>query len=215
MSLIKKIKTIIVGAGLASVIAVNARADPKLKLEALGEFPTTNQAIVRTKALANLPGDVSAYGFVDFYGRSSDAFYSEANIGREIYRGLGAKLEWNGGTGVDDVFRVGPNFTPRLHDRLFLDLKLYPLAVRSDGEVQPTGQFNLFGRLDLPRDFYLENWTDVNIDYRKNPERRISIQSETTLGKKIVGNLSVEGQVAYNVNVPDELQGRAGIRYEF
>ena len=205
----------IMGVGLASVIAVNARADPKLQLEALGEFPTTNQAIVRARALSDLPGDIHAFGFVDFYGRTSDAFYSEANLGRKIYRGLGAKLEWNGGTGMDDVFRAGPNFVPRLHDRLFLDLKLYPLTIRSDGKVQPTGQFSLFGRLDLPKDSYVENWTDVNINYGRSTDRRINIQSETTVGKKVVGNLSVEAQAAYNVNAPDEVQGRAGIRYEF
>ncbi len=75
-----------------------------------------------------------------------------------------------------------------------------------------TGQFSLFGRVDLPSDVYVENWTDINVPYTNPKETTVS--SELTVGKTFVGKLAVEGQVAYNVNIPG-FQGRAGLRYDF
>lgn len=201
--------------GLLGILFGTARAEPKLQLEALGEFPKTKQAIIRITTLTDLPGKVNAFAFSDFYGKSSDAFYSEVSLGKELHGNLGAKLEWNGGTSMDDVFRFGVNYIPKLHDKLFLDLKLYPLNVKSDGKLQKTGQFSLFGRLDLPKRIYMENWTDLNADYERSSARRINVQSETTLGKNLTNRLSAEVQAAYNVNVPDKLQGRVGLRYNF
>ena len=208
-------KKIITALGLVSLLSGVARAEPSLTLEALRETPN-NQNLVRATVLSSLPGDVSAFAFVDFYGRSSDAFYSEASIGREVYEGLGPKLEWNGGSGMDDLFRAGLEYIPSLGDGVFLDLKAYPLTIGSNGRVLPTSQVSLFGRLDLPwNKSYLENWTDVNISLEDNPDRRVDVSSEATLGTRLTGDLSLEVQGLYNVTVPHELEARAGFRYKF
>lgn len=210
-----KTKTIFTTLAILSIASSVARADPKLQIEGLGEFPRANQAIVRTTAIAQLPGNIEAFAFSDFYGRTTGAFCSEASMGKKLVDDIGAKLEWNGGTGMMDIFRFGPNYSHNLNDRTFLDLKLYPLTVGSDGKIQRASQFSLFGRLDLPRDFYVEDWTDINLDYKDKTPRRVNVQSETTFGKKVLGSLSVEAQGAYNVNVLDRLEARAGLRYEF
>lgn len=191
-------------------------AEPKIQLEALGEFPTTKQAIVRTTATSELPGNIDTFAFADFYGRSSNAFYSEANINRKFYNDLGLRLEWNGGSVMNDTFRAGPSFNPRLHDKLFLDMKFYPLTVGSNSGVKKTGQVGLFGRLDLPGKFFVENWTDFDINYGSSTgNRRLNVLSETTFGREIIKRLYAEVQAAYNVNVKDKVEGRAGLRYKF
>ncbi len=199
------------GLGLATALfAATAKADTPLRLEALGEFPV-NQAIVRTTSFGKLLGDASYFAFVDFYGRTSDNFYGEAAVAKAFYKDLGLKLEWNGGSSMDDLFRFGPEYIPQLHEKLFVDLKLYPVTLGTDGAFKKTGQFSVFGRFDFPAAIYLENWTDVNLDY---VTKKITVASETTLGKTIVDKLSLEAQVAYNVNVAG-FQGRAGLRYDF
>ena len=199
--------------GLLGILNRNASAEPTLQLEALREVPV-NQTVVRTTASATAPGELNLFAFADYVGHSSDAFYSEASAGRELSQGLGAKLEWNGGTGVNDLFRFGPEYKRKFfNDKLFLDTKIYPANFGADGILKNIGQFSNFTSLQLPRRSYLENWTDVNINYPKITGKPF-VQSETTLGKTLVGNLSLEIQEAHNVNLLGE-QARVGLRYGF
>ena len=198
--------------GLALLGITNTtEAKTDLQIEALAEVPL-NQPIIRASALPSLPAGIDSFAFVDFYGRESGAFYSEANVGRELYKTIDPKVEWNGGSGMDDVFRIGGSIKPKIIDDLFLEMKAYPLTLASNGNLLRTSQLSLFGRLDLPKEVYLEDWTDTNIDWN-NPKKPL-VASELTLGKTLVDNLALEVQGAYNVNIPG-LQARAGLRYNF
>jgi hypothetical protein len=208
-------KRIITILGLVGLLAGSARADPTLTLEALREHPN-NQNLVRTTAIAQLPGKLNGFAFADFYGRSSDAFYSEASLGRQVYAGFGPKIEWNGGSGMDDLFRAGLEYIPDLGDGIFLDSKAYPLTIGSNGRVILTSQISLFGRIDIPwNNSYLENWTDINLSLERDSARRVDVSSEATIGTRLTGSLSAELQGLYNVTIPHEIEGRAGLRYDF
>lgn len=206
----KTINTILATLAALALTAIPAKAEPKLTVEALGQFPAA-QAVVRTTVMAELPKKVNLFAFSDFYGKSSDAFYSEANVGKEIAKGFGAKLEWNGGTGVDDVLRLGPDYTTVIGDKVFLNVKLYPLTLGKDG-IQKTSQLSFFGRADLPAGVFVENWTDLDVSYNGKP--KLTIASETTVGKSLTDKLALEGQFGFNAGTPGP-QGRVGVRYNF
>ena len=202
------IKTLIGSLGLIGLFNGIAEANPSIIIETLGEFPATKQALVRLTESSDLPLGLTAFGLGEFEGRGSQGFYSEVNLSKDIYSGIGGRLEWNGGSDITDVLRFGPTYTFKPLDELYLDFKAYPLNLSMDRKlVDP--QIGLFARLDLPREIYLENWTDLNIG------DNALLQSELLVGKKLAERLSLQTGAIYNVSVPNKVEGRAGFRYEF
>src|SRR3989338_4929596 len=204
----KRLKSLIAGSLL--FLLPQAEADTTFRAELLRDL-NNDINLVRMTLISDLPQKISGFGFIDF---SNDSFYSEASLGREFYKGAGSKIEWNVGTGLENTFRIGPEYIPVVHNNLFLDFKLYPLNIVGS-EIDQSGQLSFFGRWDIARGFYLENWTDINFLYREALEnkKRMSISTETTFGKLLFSKLSVEAQFGYNVNVPNKIEARVGFRY--
>lgn len=196
---------------LAGALARTATASPTLEVRALEEFPKAKQEVVRLNGFSALPGNAHVTGFCDFYGKTSDNFYSEVSVGKS-FGNVGARLEWNGGSRMTDLFRIGAYSNPRIHKNLFLVLNAFPLTVGTDKKIRKIGQVSAFGKLNLPKGFSIENWTDFNLDYNTF---KTFIQSEISIDKTIVGNLSAEVQAVYNVAVPRGLDARAGLHYNF
>ncbi len=213
----KTIKSLIAGLGLLGLTAGNALADINFRAEVLEDIPR-NKPLVRATVMGELPKQIDGFVFVDFY---NDTFFSKIAFGKDLYKGLGSKVELNLGTGLENTLRLGPEYIPKaakFPKSLFLNFKLYPLTLGADTGTVKEGQLSFFGSWNMPYGFFIENWTDVTFDYRNEVpkgDRRVNVATETTLGKKVAGGLSFEGQLAYNVNYKDDIETRIGLRYDF
>lgn len=153
---------------------------------------------------------LKTYGFVDLFRKEDkNAGYGELQLRRD-FGSHGVQAELNAGTGMKPVWRAGyiRDIAKDSKDRFYINAKILPITFSKDRRINEA-QVGTFGYVRLPKGFYVENWTD----YTTSEGKRSSISTEFTAGKKVVGNLSAQGQAAYNVNSPG-WAFRAGGRYK-
>ena len=106
-------------------------------------------------------GDENTYGFLDLYGKNAyfETTYGEFRARKNLGKGFGVGLEYNGGSGVKDLIRPHVSYTTEIGP-LFLDVKFSPL----ESTLEQGQQLGLYGSTKLPYGFGVESWVDF--DYK-------------------------------------------------
>ena len=205
----------IAGVALLALLPAYAEAQ-SLKTEIMIAPKAEESHMIRISGSSNLKG-LNASGFVDFFEKGTDNFYSELWMKHNIRGKFGLQGELNNGRYTLDkgerknapaVLRGGVIADVPVPKNCYMSLKLLPLTATSEG-VQKSHQVGIYGEAKLPKGFYIENWTDYNFGANEKP----STLTEFTAGKQIRDNLSLQVQLPYNVNSPGWAL-RAGARYK-
>lgn len=131
-------------------------------------------------------GDKVSYGFLDLFGKGADfeTIYGEFRLRKNLGKGFGFGLEYNGGTDVKDLVRPHIAYTTELGP-VFLDVKFSPL----ESTLKQGQQLGLYCSVKLPLGLGLESWHDF--DYK---DKRIAHMGEVELSKNINKKLSMVGR---------------------
>ena len=175
--------------------ALSGRAEAQsVSTESMAVAPNAKESkILRFDGSYN-KRDFSAFGFLDFQGRNLDNYYGEIYLRQNIGRNTGLQFEINGGAGFGPVYRAGYIANMPMPKGAYMNVKILPLSIMNH-QILGQYQVGLFGHADLPKGFYLEDWTDYTIEKDAKP----SVLTEFTGGKNITKKLALQGQTAYNV----------------
>jgi hypothetical protein len=172
----------IIASGLCTLAlfgsAKNVKAEPNLSGDINAYYDTRGYPTTTLNLYcSDLPFKTDFYGFIDIFGSTSDPLnpdsYGEFSLKKEFWRGLGAKVEYDGDFNLPSgISRAGISYQPKIDG--FFEVTLYPFSTHDAG-----GQIVLAGEKNFRnRDIYLRGFMDVNLKSEK-------IVGEVQFGKRL------------------------------
>ncbi|MBC8500959.1 MAG: hypothetical protein H8D38_04305 [DPANN group archaeon] len=176
MKTIQKIGTIVATLVTLVVSSVNAQDWQTLT----GVYNVNHDAT----ALRFQRGTDNTYGFLDLFGNKHgdlETMYGEFRVKKNLGKGFSMGLEYNGGTGLDDLIRPQVGYSGNL-GHVFIDAKFSPTeSTRSQGQ-----QLGVYASTNIAG-IGIEGWADFDyIDGKVTPMGEIEASKEVSDGLSAV-----------------------------
>ncbi len=173
------------------------------------ELDTRGFTFLNFTGASRLPAGFNLWGFIDLESTDAEGnrktdlnkFFTEIDLKREVWKGLGGIAEYNDGSGRrDNVGRFGAYYAPTWAWLKKIDLvmqtKWFPIGTeesRRQGSLgwNWTPRYILDGRFSMGG-FYDLNFNEVDGEYRKQTV------SDTSFRFRLLGNLNAIVKYRYN-----------------
>lgn len=127
-----KLKNILAGVALATVVALSgqtAKAQSNVEYIQNAKQETSR---IRPNLFYNLPGDVKAYTFIEFYN-DGDNYFAKTTLNKSLGHGISARTEIKNSSFFKDYAKLGMTYSLPI-DGVSSSLKFLPFNVNTSGE---------------------------------------------------------------------------------
>ncbi len=149
---------------------------------------------------------VKGFGFIDKFNQGN--IYLEARLSKEIAKGIGPAIEYNGNLDNQNVWRAGFVFEPgfgKIIPNTNLGVKWFPVSTNDKGS-----QIAIYGGRKIFKNTSVGGFFDYNLKSKK-------VVSEIQLSQSLTDHLNAVVEARYNGFFPkrDRFGVGVGLEYKF
>ncbi len=147
---------------------------------------------------------IKGFGFIDKFNEGN--IYSEARLSREIAKGIGPTIEYNGNLDNQNILRAGFVFEPgfgKIIPNTNLGVKWFPVSTKNKGS-----QIAIYGGRKIFKNTPMGGFFDYNFKSKK-------VVSEIQLSQSLTNHLNAVVEARYNGFLPEKDKFGVGIGLEY